>query len=273
MVKKLFKHEFISYARIMGIVYLILFTVAAAGRIIQFFESDSTAYSIVFTITCITYVISAFAAMVFAFVLGIVRFYKNLFTAEGYLTLTLPVTPTQHILVKAVTAVSMQLISYLMIGLSFCIITAGDMLSEIWKAGIYLLQKLYEYTGIQGFVIGGEFAILFIMGLFSGMMLYYTFISIGQLARKNRILAAVGAYFAFYILSQIVSTVLMVMLSILSATGAFDAFGTWLVNALEQYPYRVIHCTLWISILLVAIGILVEFLITRRIITKKLNLE
>ena len=273
MVKKLFKHEFLSYARVMGIVYLILFTIATAARIIQYFESDGTAYSIVFTFSCITYGISVLAALGFGFVLGIVRFYKNLFSAEGYLTLTLPVTPTQHIWVKAVTALCVQLVTLVMILLSGCIITAGEMLVEIWKAVIYILQKVYEHIGFQFFAIGGELMLLFALGLLSGIMLYYTFISIGQLFKKNRILAAVGAYFVYYILSQVVSTVIVVLFSILVASGAFDTFGAWFVDMAEHHPYWLVHGSIWISILLVGIGILVEFLIIRRIITKKLNLE
>ncbi len=273
MVKKLFKHEFLYYARIMRIVYLILFTVAATGRIIQFFESDSIPYEIVFDISCTTYAISVLAAFVFAFVLGIIRFYRNLFTAEGYLSFTLPVTPGQHILVKAVTAVCVHLITVLMIVVSGCIITAGEMLSEIWKAMIYLLQKLYEHTGVHGFLIGGEMLVLLTLSLFSSIMLYYTFISIGQLFKKNRILAAVGAYFVYYILSQVVSTILAVVLSFIAAFGATDEFAIWLSTTIEHHPYAFIHSCMGIGSLLLIIAITIEFCIIRRIISRKLNLE
>lgn len=273
MVKKLFKHEFLFYARIMGIVYLILFTVAGANRIIQFFENDSNAYSIVFTISCITYGISAVAVLGFGFVMGIVRFYKNLFTAEGYLTLTLPATPSQHIWVKAVTVVCVQLISILMVLVSGCIVTAGEMLVELWKAAAYIFGYIYDNIGAHSLAFGGELLLLFVLSSFSSIMLYYTFISIGQLFRKNRILAAVGAYFVYYIASQVVATVLMVIFSLLVASGAFESFGLWLGEMLEAHPYRVLHSGLWLGMLLPAISILVEFLIIRRIITKKLNLE
>lgn len=273
MVKKLFKHEFLFYARIMSIVYLLLFTVAGANRIIQCFENDGVTYDIVFNISCTTYGICVVAALGFGFVLSIVRFYKNLFTAEGYLTLTLPVTPGQHILVKVVSAVCVQVVTSLMILLSVCIITAGQMLVEIWKAAAYLFGKIYEAIGAQSIAIGGEVLLMFVLSLCASIMLHYTFLSIGQLFKKNRILAAVGAYFVFYIASQVVSTVLMVIFSLLVASGAFDSFGIWFWDMVEQHPYWLVHGTIWIGILLVSIGILVEFLIMRRILTRKLNLE
>ncbi len=273
MVKKLFKHEFFAHWRVMSIVYLVLFTVATAGRVIQFFETDSTPYEIVFTFSCATYGICVLAALVFTFVMGIIRFYRNLFTAEGYLTFTLPVTPSQHIWVKAATAVCMQLVTSFAILLSGCIITAGEMLVEIWKAAVYLLGGLWENIGAQSIAIGGELAVLSVLGTFSSILLYYTFISIGQLFKKNRILAAVGAYFVYYIASQVVSTVLTVVLSFLTVSGAFEEFMMWLADFAQQQPYTLIHCILWILMLLQIFVILIEFWIVRRIITRKLNLE
>ena len=273
MVKKLFKHEFFAYWRTMSIVYLVLFTVAGAGRIIQFFETDSTHYNIVFTFSCITYGISILAVLGFTFVLGIVRFYRNLFTAEGYLAFTLPVTPSQHIWVKAATAVCMQLVTLVAVLLSFCIITAGELLVEIWKAAVYLLGQLWEAIGAQSIAIGSELAVLFVLGMFSSVLLYYTFIAIGQLFKKHRILAAVGAYFVYYILSQVVSAVLTVVLSVVAVSGALEEFFTWLVDFARNQPYTLIHCTLGIIGLFIIAGCLIEFWIVRRIITKKLNLE
>ena len=273
MVKKLLKHEFLAYGRIMSIVYLVLLTIATASRIIQFFENDSITYSIVFNASCVTYGFSAFVTIVFGFVLGIIRFYKNLFTAEGYLTLTLPVSPAQHIWTKSFATVVVQLFTILVVLLSGCIITAGEMLSEIWKAMTYLLDELFALVGTQSILIGCEVLVLSVLFLFSSIMLYYTFIAIGQLFKKNRILAAVGAFFAFYILSQVVSVVLTIVLSILSVSGAFEEFLSWLPDFAQRQPYTLIHCTIWITALFPAIGILVEFLIIYKIITYKLNLE
>lgn len=269
MVKKLFKHEFLAYARVMAIVYTILFTIAVASRIIMIFESNTVAYQIVNTFSLITYGISVLAALGFSYVMGIVRFYKNLFTSEGYLSFTLPITATQHIGVKAITAVSMNWLTWVMVLLSGCIVTAGEMLTEIWKALTYLLDKLYMLTGIQSVLIGGELVLLLLVASFTGVLLYYTFISIGQLFKKNRILAAVGAYFVYYIITQVISTVLSVFLSLFATSGLFENIGLWIT----QHPYESVHIVMCGSILLSAIFALIEFIVIRTIITKKLNLE
>lgn len=273
MVKKLFKHEFLAYIRVLFFVYLILLTIAGAGRIIQCFEDDTTPYKIVSAMSFLTYGASVVGTFVFTFVFALLRFYRNLFTAEGYLSFTLPVTPAQHILVKAVTAVTMEIIAILMILLSGCVITAGDVLVEIWKAVIYILGKIHAEIGFQDVLIGVELILLGILSLFADIMLYYTFISIGQLFKKNRILAAFGAYFVWYLLTQAASSALSVALSLFAATDAFGDFLVWLIKSFIDHPYVVVHSGLWLAILWPILVSLVEFLVIRKIITKKLNLE
>ena len=273
MVKKLFKHEFLYYTRVMSLVYLILLTIAGAGRVMQFFESDNIVYKIISVFYGLTYGISVLAAFGFVFVLAIVRFYKNLYSSEGYLTFTLPATPAQHIWVKAITAVCMELVTLAVILLSGCVFSAGELLVEIWKAGAYILGTTYDLIGFHLVVILAEFSILFVLMLLAGIMMYYTFISIGQLFKKNRILAAVGAYFVYYIASQVISTVLYILITILSMTDRFADFMFWLGNLVQQHPYTFVHCGLWLYILIPVIFLIVEFVVIRRIITNKLNLE
>ena len=269
MVKKLYKHEFLYYTRIMGIVYTILLTMATANRIIQCFESDTVAYRIVSIFSGITYGVSVAAAFGFAFVLGIVRFYRNLFTCEGYLSFTLPVTPRQHITVKAVTAVCVDAVTLLVVLISGCIVAAGEMLKEIFVALGYLLRKLYELVGSHMITVSLEFVLLMIVAAFSGVLLYYTFISIGQLFKKNRIMAAVGAYFAYYVLTQIVSAVITIVFSVLAANGALEQVAVWIMEHIAAS----VHIGMWGLIGFMAIFAAIEFSVVKHIITKKLNLE
>ena len=273
MVKKLFKHEFLAYVRIMSIVYLILLTVATGSRIILLFEDRSVTYRVVNTFSLITYGVSVFGALAFSFVMGIVRFYKNLFTAEGYLSFTLPVTPTQHILVKTVTAVTMSAITFLVVLLSGCIITSGEVFAEIWKAAVFLLERVYRQIGFHSVLAFVELLLLLILMLTVETMLYFACIAIGQMFRKNRILAAVGAYFVYYIINQVISTIFVVAYTALAGTEAFAEFIMKLFHFIKDHPYVFTHSCVWFFIVVYALFVLVEFIIIKRIITRKLNLE
>lgn len=269
MVKKLFKHEFLFYARVMAIVYGILLTIATANRVIQIFENESIAYTIISVFSGITYGVSVIAALGFAFVLGITRFHKNLFTSEGYLTLTLPAAPHQHIAVKAITAVCVELISLVVILISVCIISAGEMLKEIIIALRYFVGELYQLVGNHMVTVGLEFILLMLIACFASIMLYYTFIALGQLSKKNRILAAVGAYFAYYILTQVVSTVISIVFSVFAENGMLIQWGAWIADNFAA----AVHIGMWSAIVIMALFTMVEFLVIRWVITKKLNLE
>ena len=269
MVKKLFKHEILSYARIMPIVYVILITIAFASRIIQIFESDTTVYNIISTFSFITYGISIVAAIVFNFIFVIVRFYKNMFSGEGYLTFTLPVTSAQHIVVKALTAMLSEVCLWLAIALSFCVITFGDVFVELVKLGVYISNSALSAMGMHAIMFALEIIFLIAVTSLTNILLYYTFISIGQLFKKNRILASVGAYFVYYIITQIISTVVSIVASVLAANGAFS----WVLEFVSKNPQATVHlCLIAPSVSLIGFAIIC-FVVIKSIITKKLNLE
>lgn len=269
MVKKLFKHEFLAYTRVMTIVYAILLVVATAGRVIQIFENDSISYDIVSIISFITYGVLIFAVLGFCFVFAVVRFYKNMFTYEGYLSFTLPVTTTQHIWVKSITALCFGCLTLIAVLISGCIITAGEVLVEIFKALGYIWQKVFELVKYHAVLITVELVILFLVVTFTSLLLYYTFISIGQLSKKNRILAAVGAYFVYYIITQIISSVFLIVVSVFIPSSFFVKLSEFI----ELHPYVSIHTGIWGLSLLWSIFATICFLIVRTITTKKLNLE
>ncbi len=269
MVKKLFKHEFLAYARVMSIVYIILLTVATANRIIQIFEADTMAYSIINTFSWITYYISVFMVFIFTFWMSIVRFYRNLFTAEGYLTFTLPVTPTQHIWVKSTTALCVGIVTVIVALISGCIVTAGELLVEIWKAIAFLLEEAFGNAGIQFVFIAIDLIVFLLIGSYTSILLYDTFISIGQLSKKNRILSAVGAYFVYYIARQIIGAIIVVIFTQLAMNGFIERLGMWI----GKHPYAATHIGFWTAILLCCLFTFIEFIVIRKIITKKLNLE
>ena len=134
MVRKLIKYDFTSYMRLLLPVQLILLGIAALNRFVQLFEDGSTVYNIVFYSSIVLYVISIIVALVLTMVVGIVRFYQGMYSGEGYLSHTLPVTPTQHILSKLIVTILYYLGTFLAIFLSFMIVTLGEMNIELFKS-------------------------------------------------------------------------------------------------------------------------------------------
>ena len=269
MVKKLFKHEFIAWLRISWIAAAVVLTLAGVHRLLQCFESNSPIYILVNVLFLLIYFLTLVVAMYFPTVFAVVRFYKNLFTGEGYLSFTLPVTPTQHLWVKALTATVMTVGIGLVCLLSGMLITAGDIFTEVCKLFGYYLGKL-NASGVWH-LIGWclEITLLFIVSAFSGHLLFYACICLGQRFRKHRLLAAVGVYFIYYYASQFLGVILAIVMEILEYNKALDP----LYKFFFDHTDACIHISLTGSTLLTAALGLACFLICRHTMTHKLNLE
>ena len=269
MVKKLFKHEINAYLRIMLPVYGCLMIVAILGRFIQLFEADTTVYAVINGSSIFAYVVGVLICFGFSTFFSVVRFYKNLFTGEGYLTFTLPATPTQHLWVKLLTSLLFGFTSLIVVILSLMVIMAGDVFNEVTKALVYMAKIFIPKIGFHIWLYLLEGVILLILTASFGVLLYYTCISIGQLSKKNRVLCAVGVYIGYYFITQILGTIFMVVMTFLATTPFMEAIARFAVD----HTYAFIHIILCILIVFTAVMSLVCFIITRHVMTKKLNLE
>lgn len=269
MVKKLYKHEFTAWLRIIAFFWAATILTAIINRVVQLFENDSVYYNILFAFSLVAFFVGLLCSAAAPLIFGIVRFYKNFFTGEGYLTFTLPATKEQLLWVKVSSAVCFSLLSGLVCVLSGWIVLSGEVFTEICKAAAYLLRDITgkELAHLIGWVI--EMALLLLISDVCNHLFFYTCICIGQTFRKNRILAAVGVYFAYYIITQILSTIFSVTFALLAESGVLDGIGKWIGDHAELS----IHLGLSGSVVL-SLGMgAVYWLVCRWVLRKKLNLE
>lgn len=269
MVKKLFKHEFLAWLRVMAVVYAVILTVAGAHRIFQFFENDSTAYTVINILAIVIFSLSVLICVCIPTFFSMNRFYKNLFTGEGYLSFTLPVTAGNHLWVKALTATAMSLLTILVCCLAGMIITAGDVFSEVLKAAAYLLRQIPKDSVAHLIGYCAEILVLVVVSVFAGHMVYNTCICIGQLFRKNRVVAAVGVYFAYYYICQILGVVFSAVMAELEEKGVLEPVYTFV----ENQAYATLHIGFGGLVLLEIIVSAICFAVCHHIISRKLNLE
>ena len=101
------------------------------------------------------------------------------------------------------------------------------------------------------------------------MLLFYACMCIGQLAKKNRVLAAVGVYYGYYIVCQVLSTATTTLVAISADLPFWEAIGAFI----EKHPFASVHIGLC-AILAVTVGLaLVYYFLSRHILYKRLNLE
>lgn len=270
MVKKLFKHETVAWLRGMLPMYAILLGVALLGRIVQIFEDGSSVpYNIFFTSSVVVYCITIIVCVIMTAIFCITRFYKNLFTSEGYLSFTLPVTTSNHILTKLLTALLFSLISLAVVFLSFFIFMFGDAFTETMKAASYLSGLVFKDIGAHYIFYVIEIILIAIVSCAAQYLLFYACISVGQIARKNRILAAFGVYFGYYFATQMLGTIFIIIVTL--NDSFFERIYNYIVGNFSDYTfYHIILCgVLVVDILLSCL----YYFVSHRMIKKKLNLE
>ncbi len=266
MVKKLIKYDFKSFGKILFPAYVVLLGVAALYRLLSLFETDSTSYRIFNASAIVILVVAGIVCSVMTVIVSIVRFYKGLYTAEGYLSFTLPVTPAAHIFSKLITSLIFDALTLVVSFAALAVATAGEVFAEIVKAGLYLIKYGFKTVGGQSPLYVVEVVVLALVAAATAHLLMFMCISIGQTAKKHKILAALGIYFAIYVVKQILGT-LFIAQGVVS-----DLFGN-LARFAAEHSHAFLHLFFCGGIVLeFAFGVL-YFVITRLMMKRHLNLE
>ena len=192
---------------------------------------------------------------VFAF---ISRFYKRCFTDEGYLTFTLPVTTNQILLSGIVnTALGMIVVvltAVLGVGIIFGLFMTAIPQEIIWADVWVSLREAWQQILASFQKNAGEFMMLgasAVVGAFASLIELMLAVTIGALiAKKHKIIAAVGVYYG-------INVVLSMVNSFFAMTATFSQNLTGLLGS-----------TVMVS-LLVTVG---GYFLMHWLISRKLNL-
>ena len=169
------------------------------------------------------------ASVVAICILAYMRFYKNLFTDEGYLTFTLPVRRSTLLLSKLVNALIFDaMYAVLMILGAFIVLLIApptpvlpDMfrvLAMTWQLGAWNVLYILEWI------------VLFVLlDLFSNLLLYLC-VTVGALiVKKAKLVVGLVLYYGVY---TVLSTVLQVLTSIVLPLSAGELVT--LIDGLSQ---------------------------------------
>lgn len=261
MLRKLLKHDFLALLRVVGpaLAALVLFGLLAIaagfglGHVRDVFPgndygnaSENLAYAVL-TIVCVLSVVAESLCSTVVLFAVVYRFYTNLFTDEGYLSFTLPVTSGAHLLSKVASGVTCLGFAT---GLTIVLLTL-------------LLDSLSVSFGINFFLwptdvlqlIGGDdttFSIPFsfmdpnadisaiafsVIALLRGMvtvgayvvstvvMAYAAFAIAQSVSSRHKVAAGVGFYFLISWGVNLVSSILLALVTFLISTTNSYAGG------------------------------------------------
>lgn len=235
-----------------------------------------TFFTYMITLICATFAITIYFAC---------RFYKNLYTDEGYLTHTLPVTPRQLIISKMLIStiwsfiVSILTVLSTLVMMGSFIVSLGvnshelmDAFRELGWTAQAANDIFIQYSGgISPVLFLLIMIISFIVGSFSCNLIIYVCISIGQLVKKHKVAAAIIAYLVYSgivsIVSSIASVPFMFNFMKLEYVDPYSPLEMAIAPFATMVP--LLTAMLVVSIIFTAIS----YIGTEYIMKKKLNLD
>lgn len=274
MLKKLLKHEWAAcwkFPTILISVLLIISVFAGLTFATPIWQSEMSGLDFLLILVWMLYYFAIIGVSIGVVLYLAIRFYKSMYTDEGYLTHTLPVTSHQLLWSKIIPIVIWNIIA--IIGIFISLVIFGGMavlfLNPDKEVGEIVLRSIEEIIHVFGvdklLPFGGSLLALWATGSISGAMMLVASITIGQLVGKHKVLGAIGAYFAINTVVQILSLICMMPYMI-------NIMGTMEYAASDNVFEILIPVYFLMSGVCVLLSVVLYF-ISEMIIRKKLNLD
>lgn len=215
-------------------------------------------------------VLALIATMLVITVLVFLRFYKNLYTDEGYLTFTLPASHKDILLSKTANAVIWS--TYQTLLLVVCVflydLICGKV-ETVWNIILLLLEWGFEAAGawMAVYLIFGVVATFGFL-VFSVCLIQFCITVGALLARRAKLIVGIATYYA-------ISTVLNLIPMVLFVSFAVSGLDDFLSFLFKQV--FVVRHTVYTAVMLVGCAVawglaLAAHFATKSLINKKLNL-
>ena len=166
---------------------------------------DGNDWKVLFMVLVWSFIALCGAAVLLTFIFSVVRYQKKMYSDEGYLLNTIPANPVLHILSSLITEY-IWTIAIAAVDVVVLIISAGGL--SFWRGFLTPIRYVIEID--PAFAI---YLLTFLLFFPGTLMLTLIFvINFGYLFRSHRVLAGIGGYVGLMIISNIISSVVYMIL-------------------------------------------------------------
>lgn len=206
-----------------------------------------------------------------------VRFYKTMYTDEGYLTHTLPVSKHQiliskilnsglwYVLVELGVVLSVFVLVFSMIG---AVLPEGYSWADVWReleSQRYFINEMFRE--IFGMTINGYFGMLLVVSVispFCTMIILFGAISLGQLFTKHRVLMAIVSYVGIMIVANIITSIVQ---------SAFSVNFMMNYSSENALAGSYMNVSIWTSTILSVLEAVGLYFVSYYVTSRRLNME
>ena len=280
MFVKLLKYDMRSVWRVWWIMALSVLGMSVVGGVglrivLALIEADIFPFFIflgfILVFACVMAIV---ASAVGTELLVFIRFYKNFFTDEGYLTFTLPVSRKNLLFSKTLNALIWTAAqAILMFICIFLVILIGVPVSvgyDFFRELTFTFSALFAEVGLWSMIYALEILFLIICSILFSISLIHFCITMGaMLAKKAKVLAAIGIYYAANMIFSFGTQIIMVIFTLMMSAG----LGELLDRAAPAMERGIIAVMLLIACCMMAAISGVMYFITLGKLERNLNLS
>lgn len=271
MIGKLVKYEFKHTSKTMFTTWAVLVVATLMGsialhRLDQGNTSDANFSVIISGIILVLYVIALISIYCVDFIYLCYHYHKTMYSSQGYLTHTLPVSPAATFSVKILALFVWMLASSVLLAVSVLILlqvgSGGKFFNAIitfsWEG---FARDVNDIFGMSVALLIFLFTVSTILGILWRILWVTASMAIGQLFQNGRMGFSILAGFCIYMVNQIVNTIFLVASGY--STGAF------LNGSFRNFMTTIMGGSIAISVVM----LIALYAICIYINKKKLNLE
>ncbi len=276
MLRKLLKYDFRALWKIDLLLTLVAIGASLAGgyafgMFADYSESTTTPeiFSVMTMLFGMACVMTVFAGVFVMSIMAYVRFYKNLYTDEGYLTFTLPATRRQILISKSITNILTMLYSAVVVIVCMLLIvgTAVDFseIPPIEDPGV--TEPLVFDAWAIGYIL-----FVIVMPLLSVILevgIVQLCITLGAvLVKRAKLIVGIALYYG---INTVISFTTQTVISL--ATFIFlEPIVEFFASLTAAQTHLVLYCVMLLVLVILAALIFLVYFLTERIMTCKLNL-
>lgn len=275
MLSKLIKYDMKSLNRFLPVMHIfillssILIRTFITGRITP--DSSSEQADLFMLLSFILYFTFIIALSTGTYLIAGIRFYKNLFTDEGYLTKTLPVKTGTHLLSKTITGSIWAVINMLSIYLCTYIVVWTPYMKSVVTENKDDIMTEFGFVGKYADIsFPAALAVLLLFSCFgavSSIIMIYASVAFGQLFSSHRVLGAVVSYFVISTVISVLSLAVMTLFGhetrLMVTASSFEVEFNFISYMIEVMK---------ISVVLMGVTSVILYFTTYCIMNKKINL-
>lgn len=265
MLGKLIKYDLKVSAKLFILLHAAYLLVCVISRFLYMdnlnFQGPAEPVVISLTLFISVLTILMTALMIFTELHIALRFYRSMFSREGYLSWILPVSGTQHLWAKIISGYILAVADIIIIAAGALILVTGRNITSAYS----LIAD--EMTLELGMPLG-KFALLlfifYVVSCISTVIMVYFCIVVGQLFPGHRVLCAIAVYFIMATALQIIALLIMLALGVFPGYNFFAAKG----QTMAAYTINIFS----VSAVLTIIITIAQYAVTHYIMNKKINL-